>query len=35
MNRQFDWLLAGVWAGIIAALVVFWVGVVVIVEWLA
>jgi hypothetical protein len=35
VSRQFDWLLAGAWAGIILALIVFWVGVVAIVEWLA
>jgi hypothetical protein len=35
MSRQFDWLLAGAWAGIILALIVFWVGVFAIVEWLA
>jgi hypothetical protein len=35
MSRQFDWLLAGAWAGIILALIVFWVVVVAVVEWLA
>jgi hypothetical protein len=35
MKRQFDWLVAGAWAGIILTLIVFWVGVAAIVEWLA
>jgi hypothetical protein len=35
VSRQFDWLVAGAWAGIILALIVFWVGVAAIVEWLA
>jgi hypothetical protein len=35
MSRQFDWLVAGAWAGIILCLIVFWVGVAVIVEWIA
>jgi hypothetical protein len=35
MSRQFDWLVAGSWAAIILALIIFWIGVVAVVEWLA
>jgi hypothetical protein len=35
MSRQFDWLLAGAWLAIAAFCIVFFVGVVAVVEWLA
>jgi hypothetical protein len=35
VSRQFDWLAIGAWAAIIIALIVFWVGVAVVVEWIA
>jgi hypothetical protein len=35
MSRQFDWLVLGSWAAIILALIVFWVGLVVVMMWFA
>jgi hypothetical protein len=35
VSRQFDWLLAGAWLTLIVFCVVFFVGVVAVVEWLA
>jgi hypothetical protein len=35
MRRQFDWLVIGAWTGILTAGIIFWIGVVAIVEWLA